>query len=294
MHSKMTVSRETFAKALRTRCPEVTSAAASSFVDEAVAAHPEIRSPDATAFAEAVLERLEGKKLEQLNAADLFLAQGSVRGDPAALRAFARLCRQRVPRVLASMRPTAMLVEEVEERLQEKLVVSTGGKPGRLAGYQGTGSLAAWVGVAAVRIAIELTRLKRNQDQAPFEEGSGDAKMTSGDPEFDLLKSSHSKRFKEAFEAAFVKLTLEDRNLLRMHLKDGLSIDQLGVMFQIHRATAARRISRAKDTLLEGLRGVLAAKFQMSDAEIDSDLRTISPSIDLSLSRLLIAGKHRG
>ncbi|GEM_PF-308208 len=285
----MTLWRETFAKALRVRHPALTTAELTAFAEEALGAHPTIKAPDAKQFAAAVLERLEKKPLSDLHSADLFLALGSVHGDPVALAAFAKLCHQRVPRVLSSMRPTPALLEEVEERLQEKLVVAAKGKAARLAEYQGTGSLASWVGVAAVRIAIELVRLKRYQQAPSIDDGGLDVAITGGDPELDLLKATHSNRFKVAFQTSFLKLPLEDRGLLRMHLKDGLSIDQLGVMFQIHRATAARRITKAKSTLLEGVRGVLSAKFRMSDSEIDSDLRRVEPNLDLSLSRLLIS-----
>jgi len=289
----MTLSGEAFAKALGERSAEVSPEAAARFGSEAFAAHPAIRRPDPVEFARAVAERLEHHPLSALTPADLFLAQGAVAGDPVALKAFSQLAHHRVPRVLASMRPSPALVEEVDERLQEKLIVCARGKKPKLSEYQGTGTLAAWVGVAAVRIAIELIRLKRYQNAVTLDEGSLDARLAGGDPEFDLLKSAHSRRFKEAFQAAFVKLPIEDRSLLRMHLKDGLSIDQLGVMFQIHRATAARRIGRAKEALLEGVRVVLSAKFRMSDDEIDSDLRKIEPNLDLSLSRLLLASDRR-
>lgn len=284
---------DAFATALHARAPEVPVAEASRFGGEAFAAHPAIRRPSPEAFAAAVAERLGEHALTALKAADLLLAQGGVHGDPAALKAFARLAHQRVPRALASMRAPPAMLEEVEERLQEKLIVAQPGKKPRLDDYRGNGSLAAWVGVSAVRIAIELARLKRYQSAVTLDEGNLDAGLTGGNPEFDLLESSNSKRFKEALGAALLELSVEDRSLLRMHLKEGLSIDQLGVMFQIHRATAARRITRTKEVLLERVRGVLAAKFQMSAAEIDSDLRQVEPNLELSLSRLLAPDRRR-
>ncbi len=247
MPAQMTLSRETFAKAVRARHPSLSNADLTRFADQAFSTHENIRVPDAKDFAAAVGDRLDENPLDALHAADLFLALGSVRGDASALAAFARLCKQRIPKVLSSMRPSPALLEEVEERLQEKLVVAAKGKAPRLAEYQGTGSLASWVGVAAVRIAIELVRLKRYQQGQSVDEPGFDAAVAASDPELDLLQATHSKRFKVAFQTSFMKLPIEDRSLLRLNLKDGLSIDQLGVMFQIHRATAARRITKAGD-----------------------------------------------
>ena len=49
-----------------------------------------------------------------------------------------------------------------------------------------------------------------------------------------------------AVREAVRRLDRADRHLLREHLLNGLTIDQLGAVLGIHRATAARRIARAE------------------------------------------------
>ncbi len=261
--------------------PGVAAGDAAAFWERARAAHPAIKKPSAAAFAQFVAERLEGP-LSALHPEDLYLAAGALAADAAGVRALRALLHERVAAVLAAMRAPATMQEEVEEQLFEKLLT---GKA-RLASYGGRGELAAWLGAAATRTAIELKRLKRySEDHGGSVRSS--AKLVSNDPELQLLQHTQAARFKRALHEAFDALALEDRNLLRLQLADGLTVDELATIFQVHRATAARRAAKARAALLEGVREILRRRYRMSDRSVMSDLRAIGPNLDVSLSRLL-------
>jgi RNA polymerase sigma-70 factor (ECF subfamily) len=68
---------------------------------------------------------------------------------------------------------------------------------------------------------------------------------------------------------------------------DGWTIDRIGALYGVHRATAARRIAAARDELGAAIRTELAARLAISIDEVDSIVRLVQNRIDVSLERLL-------
>ncbi|MBL8954577.1 MAG: hypothetical protein JNK82_27605 [Myxococcaceae bacterium] len=276
-----------FTKALLAKAPKVPRRDADAFWGAARAAHPKVNKPSPGTFAAIVAEQLEGApKLSGLHAADLYLSRAALASDPAGVAAFRVLLERRTADVLGTMRVPGTLKDEVVDQLFEKMLVTTGSREARLSTYAGRGELAAWLGAAATRTAIELKRLKRYADDHASS-GQSRLQIAAADPELQMLNVTHSARFKKALHEAFRALGVEDRNLLRMQLADQMTVDQLADIFQIHRATAARRAARARQELVKRVREVLQAKYRMSEASIASDLRALGGNMDLSLSRLL-------
>jgi RNA polymerase sigma-70 factor (ECF subfamily) len=96
---------------------------------------------------------------------------------------------------------------------------------------------------------------------------------------------------RDAVAAAMVdaakQLEPGDRHLLRQHLVAGLSIDQLGAVLGIHRATAARRITRAREQLVAGTRKELARRLQLDGRELDDVIGLVMSRLDVSIAKLL-------
>jgi RNA polymerase sigma-70 factor, ECF subfamily len=69
------------------------------------------------------------------------------------------------------------------------------------------------------------------------------------EPEMAFLMKTYKRELTEAFEEALASMPHRDRSVLRHHYVEGLSIDRLGELYQVHRATAARWIARATDAL---------------------------------------------
>ncbi len=284
-----TPSNGEFSKVLLELCPAVARRDADAFWQTARAAHPAVKKPAAKAFAQRVAQQLDGAgKLSALHAADLYLASAALASDTAGVTAFRALLERRAGEVLGAMRAPGTLQDEVVEQLFEKMLVGTAERAGRLSTYGGRGELAAWLGAAATRTAIELKRLKRYADDH-VSSGHSRLQIAAADPELQLLKAAHADRFKKALHEAFKTLSVEDRNLLRMQLADQMTVDQLASIFQIHRATAARRAAKAREELVQRVREVLQAKYRMSEASIASELRALGPHLDVSLSRLFAA-----
>ncbi len=85
----------------------------------------------------------------------------------------------------------------------------------------------------------------------------------------------------------FFLIAPRQRNLLRQHLLDGLTIDELGVIYQVHRVTAARWLTAARADLWAHTRRRLRQTLGVSDESIGAMLDDIRSTLDLSIERAL-------
>jgi RNA polymerase sigma-70 factor (ECF subfamily) len=143
--------------------------------------------------------------------------------------------------------------------------------------------------VAAVRLAIESRRGaahgNEESDAALLE-----AADLGADPELACVRHMYKEDFAAAFREAMAALSSRERNVLRMSHLDGLSIDQIGAVYRVHRATAARWIARAQETLLLETRQRLVDKLRISETEFESLMVLVRSHLDLSLHRFLGPG----
>jgi RNA polymerase sigma-70 factor (ECF subfamily) len=206
------------------------------------------------------------------------------------VRAFELSYRQDVARVLGRIGVGAML-EEVTAGVLAALFV---GEPPGIAGYRGTGELRAWVRVVALREAYRILREQRRTERrevAESDEGRLERAFGAHDPELEQLKVAYRVQFKHAFEQAFRDLPARDRTLLRYHLLDGLKLEQIGIVYDVSRATAARWLAQARTTLLELTRRRMGEALGFSHHELDSVMALIRSDLDVSITRLLRAGR---
>lgn len=218
---------------------------------------------------------------------DLALAAACATGEPTAHAAFDSVLTE-VDAAGAATRAPRDLVEEVKQLLRVQLLVARPDRPPGIVGYQGKGPLRGWVRITATR---ELVRhLKKAMRETPVdpERALDDALGgDTGDPVLERLKRDYRQEFASALREAISNLGAEDRTLLRQQIVDGLSIDELGVAYGVHRATAARWINRAREALVEATRERLAHKLKLSHHEIDSVIRLVQSRLDASVIRYL-------
>ncbi|MEM6293841.1 MAG: sigma-70 family RNA polymerase sigma factor [Myxococcota bacterium] len=183
------------------------------------------------------------------------------------------------------LRAARVAGEDGDDAVQQmwlRLFAAHDDEPPPVLRYVGHGDLGKLLKVSALRIALNQTR-----DQARWVSEAEAATVSDDlDIEAAAIRGRYQAEFKAAFEAAVARLAVEDRVLLRMHILDGLSIDQLGALHGIHRSTAARRISRARETVASGVRDELTALVG-PQAPVQSLLRLARSQLELSLSRVL-------
>jgi RNA polymerase sigma-70 factor, ECF subfamily len=227
------------------------------------------------------------ERIAALHAADLYLAcacEARLRG---AVEAFERAYLGQVGAFLSRMRPSPDAVDEVRQVLREKLLVGKPGAAPKIAEYDGRGALASWVRVIALRAAIDLRRQGR---RAADERGPGPDGAAVTDPETRYLKSRYRAALDEAIRSAVRALGVEERELLRLHFVDGLTLERQAEILGVHRATVARRVAAARRALKDGARRRLRAGLGVSEAEADSVIRLVRSQLDLSLPGLLREG----
>lgn len=222
-------------------------------------------------------------QLPELHAGDLYLAIACALGDARAIALIDERYLSGFAPMLGRLGQDAASVEDVTQILRLRLLVGAPGQPPRISRYNGTASLATWLRVAAVRIAISLHRKHRAADVVD----EVDVVAEAPSPELELLQRSYGSEFQIAFRAAFEALTARDRNLLRHQVVDKLGIDRTAALYRVHRATAARWIAQARDALVRGVRRELQDRLGVDKQEFESILRVLHSKLEISLRLFL-------
>jgi RNA polymerase sigma-70 factor, ECF subfamily len=229
------------------------------------------------------------RPLFEIQAAELYLAHACVRGDPKALAIFDAQYLARVDQGLGRLRLDADRTEELRQRLRQQLFMPKGEAKPVLEDFSGRGELRGWLHVVALREGLRLIKADRGHG-TPTPESLVDALGPAEDPELQHFKETYRAEFAQALREALKSLTARERNLLRQHFLDDLSIDQIGALYQVHRATAARWIAQARHSLLASVRKDLLVRLGLGRRDVDSILRVIKSQLQVSLRGLMSRG----
>lgn len=227
----------------------------------------------------------------KLHLDDLFVACACASGDAAALRYFEREVLTAADAAVRGLDGSPGFVDEVRQRVRAKLLVGSPDQRPRIAEYAGRGALVAWVTVAAVRTGLSLLReTKRAEKYAGDGWAEALALPDTGDVEIDYIKERYREQFKRGLVDACGKLAARDRTILRLHFVDGLNIDQIGVIYGVHRATVARWIAKSRNALLTSTRQFLTEHLAVPPSEISSLDRLVRSQLDVSLGEMFGTG----
>ncbi len=214
--------------------------------------------------------------------ADLNLALACAEGDRRALGDF-EATLDAIRLAIATLGAGPADVEEVLQRLRVQMLV--GDRPG-ISAYGGRGELRAWLRVVAVREAVRVLA-ERGRSQTIDDTRLLEAMLPEIDAEREVIGSELRAVFRAAFEEAIRSLAPRDRLVLRQHGVDDLSIDQIGAVHGVHRATAARWIERARVELAVATERALQRRLGSTPDEVRSLMRLIASRMDASVHRLL-------
>jgi RNA polymerase sigma-70 factor len=247
------------------------------------AAHPDV-SVSLETFARHWSEREAHGAIDDAYCADVLLAAGIEEGDAAALRWLLETVRRAVAAV---SHVPAQHAAEIESTALASVAVGRGDGRPRISRYAAQGPLAAWLQVVVSRTAGAVAQAKgKPLDESRLERAVLDAPPAQA-PEVAVLKGKYGGILSEAMKAAAAKLSSRDRSLLAMKYVDGLSTEEIGRAYQVHRATAGRWAESARNALLEALRDELATRMGVSRLEVDSLVRALATRVDVSLRWVL-------
>jgi RNA polymerase sigma-70 factor (ECF subfamily) len=218
---------------------------------------------------------------------EAYLACACTAGNDAAIAVLERSFGDHIAHAIEGIADARSGPDDVRQQVRLHLFVGTPEPPPAIAQYSGTGSLAAWLRVTCKRAALNATRRKelprsRLEPDAVLEGIS----LSHEDPELRFLKDRYRQEFRGAFAEALSGLDVRQRSLIRLAAIDGVGVRDIGRMYGVHHATAARWVGAAYAALVDATKATLASKLSASPSDVDSILSLIKSRLDASLARI--------
>jgi RNA polymerase sigma-70 factor (ECF subfamily) len=223
--------------------------------------------------------------VDALDASELYLAAACARGDSVALVQFREQYFDPLALSLCRLGLGASQCDDVWQILSTRLFVGDAERPPRIVRYAGAGELAGLVRVASTRVALNW--LERDHRRVSGDSWVDGLPATTSDPELHVMKREHRTALKEELEAVVHSLSPRQRMVLRLHLVERVGIDAIAAICSVHRATAARQVALAKETLATRVRARLIARWHVADPDLPALKVLVDSQLDLSLRRLL-------
>lgn len=209
---------------------------------------------------------------------DLYLACACEGGDRVAHEHLAALLLPIVRAIASRFAGRGPAPDELLALVLERLLLARTAGPARIASYDGSHALGAWARVIALRLALDS--IPRSTPERTLESAVLDSLYAiDGDPELLAQRSLDGRLVRGVIEAACRSLDPRSRRMLRHSLVEGLTVDEIGTLYGVHRATAARHVRRALGMLVAGARGELGGLGDPTPADLSR--------VDLSLERWL-------
>jgi len=257
--------------------------------EAALAAYPD-QAVDAAIFAAELARRLgvaaSPEQLARVRADHVHLAIACAAGDPLAVRRFEDDFLGEVDATAGRLRARPDEVDEVRGHMRRILFVSEPGRPAALREFSGRGDLHSYLRVIATRELVRVIN-KGRREVGVTDDAFFDMLSPTSDPQLGYLRERYRPEVDAAMRAALMALPDQPRALLRYSVVDGWTVDRIGALYGIHRATAARRVAAARAELGAAIRDQLAARLAISLGEVDSIVRLVQSRVDVSLERLL-------
>jgi RNA polymerase sigma-70 factor (ECF subfamily) len=252
-------------------------------IERGRAAWPTIDLDDAM-IAAITRSLADGTPMSGLFADDLYFAQACAAGLSAAVGELESILAKQVAANLRGMGLADNEVTEVLQDMRVKLLVAADTAP-KIATYSGRAPLRGWLRIVATRAALD--RFRRNTPPGSANDDLVEAAATVDSPELELFRRKYHSEFKQAFELAVASLEVRERNCLRHYFVDGLTTEEIGSLYGVHKSTAHRWVEAARDLVTKRTRNNFQELAQLPPAELDSILRLLRSQLDLSLSRNL-------
>ncbi len=273
----------------RSRFPEAeTRATLAAQLAAAREAWPDITVGDAE-FGHELGRRLGDGSLASLascRAADVYLAIACCRHDETALQHARAALDREVGFVAGKTGARPDQAADVKADIARILFVDEPNRRAALRDYAGRGDFKSYLRVIATRDLVRA--VGRGRRMVPQEDDALFALLSNADdPELDVLRERYRESVATALRTALARLGDRERALLRYQLVDGWTVEKVGALYGVHKATASRWTTAAREQLGELIREEIARGLAVPVAEVDSIVRLVQSRIDVSLARLI-------
>jgi RNA polymerase sigma-70 factor (ECF subfamily) len=141
--------------------------------------------------------------------------------------------------------------------------------------------------VTVTTLLMALRTQSRRNERPTVDEDPIIDPIVGSNPELNYLKARYRETVTQSIVSALTQLGDREKVLLRLHLCERLSIDRLGVIYSVNRATAARWLAAARAALLQHTRAEIQRRMGVTDRECDSILNLVQGEVDVSVARHL-------
>ncbi len=216
--------------------------------------------------------------------AELALCYACLRGDAVALRILERDYLSKIAPAIARVNRSDEFVDEIRQAVRERLLM---GEAPRLGRYSASGALGAWLRVLAMRVALDQVRKQPPRGEKLLQVLA--EPFTSAPSEGGAYRETVLTALREAFGT----LSSREKNVLRLQYLDAHSIDQIGVLYGVHRATVARWLARGREKIFGFVAYRVRSELSLTDSDVRSVIAKVQSQLDASVARLLNAEGSR-
>ncbi len=150
--------------------------------------------------------------------------------------------------------------------------------------YGGRAPIQSWLRKVLLRRSIAE---RQRQNRESLQEASVLNLIPAGqgsNPELEILKQRYAAQFQTAFRHSLAALSAKERTVLRYHLSDGLTAEEIGRRFRVHRVTIMRWLRYIKDALLKTTKAHLVAQLDVKPADLDGVFGLIESRVSPSFA----------
>jgi hypothetical protein len=104
-----------------------------------------------------------------------------------------------------------------------------------------------------------------------------------------LLRAAYRESFQDAVSTTLAGLSAQDRNLLRRHLVERMTLEEIAGPYRLHPATVARRLMALREQIATAVRAHLAGHHRSEGGatSMESMAAAIRSEVYVSLAPLL-------
>lgn len=229
-----------------------------------------------------------GKAFSEANHRDIFLVGAVLQNSPGALQAFETDYLAPTSGALRRIGLHDAAASEVLQIVRTKLLVGNEHAP-RLAAMVGDGQLTHLLRVVVTRTGLNYLRDTKAASTEAFEDNAIFAKLTGANhlapvpPDAELFAAEAERLLRDLVKQAVGQLDEQARTLLRLHWFHDMTIDAIGQLYGVHRATAARWIAAACEQVERNVRRGLKTELDTRSDHLASLLNALGERVASTL-----------
>ncbi len=181
--------------------------------------------------------------------------------------------------------------EEVLQRLRLRLFTETPARNAKIGEFLGEGALGAWLRTVATRVALTMLTPNTHDD---IDDHLRRMVLDLPSPEERVLRSEAREALKTALGLALQQLDGRQRTLIKLAGVDGLTLEQIGVVYGVHKATTSRWLAAIRTQLLRSTQAIMREQLKLSPDEVFSLVGAAGSQLELSIARLLKTTEEPG